>query len=230
MKKLAALILMSVFSAAGARGQVRSIELQPLGSFHGEEVTTKHGESWLALVASKKGTHLLPAKVSVETVEDPIVDNPGSKSGKEVRAIGLEEAIMLVRGGELSAGPVTQAVRLTNRDSSGADLEQDFDDRFELLGRFYTLRVDARRVDRNIIERTIRLESDEASQVLLVDTSGEMSGEILWAGDLDRDGRLDLVMNLSNHYNLWLPTLLLSSEAKQGAVVGEAASFAGVGC
>ena len=46
-----------------------------------------------------------------------------------------------------------------------------------------------------------------------------------WAGDLDRDGRLDLVVNLSRKYSIHPHRLLLSTKAKGSELVGEAAVF-----
>ena len=46
---------------------------------------------------------------------------------------------------------------------------------------------------------------------------------LLWAGDLDRDGRLDLLLDLSEHYNMSLPTLFLSSAAADSDLVAPVA-------
>jgi hypothetical protein len=49
--------------------------------------------------------------------------------------------------------------------------------------------------------------------------------DIVWAGDLDRDGKLDLVVNLNCKYS-WHPyRLLLSTKARGRDLVGEAAVF-----
>jgi hypothetical protein len=49
--------------------------------------------------------------------------------------------------------------------------------------------------------------------------------DVVWAGDLDRDGELDLVVNLHRKYS-WHPyRLLLSSVAAPGRLVGDAALF-----
>jgi len=48
---------------------------------------------------------------------------------------------------------------------------------------------------------------------------------VVWAGDVDRDGRLDLIVNLHRKYS-WHPyRLLLSSAAAAGQLVGDAALF-----
>lgn len=46
---------------------------------------------------------------------------------------------------------------------------------------------------------------------------------LLWAGDLDGDGKIDLLMNFTDYY--WNTVLFLSSLAKPGELVGEAARF-----
>ena len=49
--------------------------------------------------------------------------------------------------------------------------------------------------------------------------------DVPWAGDVDRDGKLDLVVNLNGKYGVHLYRLLLSSKARPGQLVGEAATF-----
>ena len=50
-----------------------------------------------------------------------------------------------------------------------------------------------------------------------------------WAGDLDGDGKLDLVMDLSDYYNLSELTLFLSSGAGT-SIVKKVSSFCTSGC
>ncbi len=53
---------------------------------------------------------------------------------------------------------------------------------------------------------------------------------LLWAGDLDRDGRLDLLLDLSEHYNMSQPTLFLSSAATVGELVASVVRLVMTGC
>jgi hypothetical protein len=48
---------------------------------------------------------------------------------------------------------------------------------------------------------------------------------IEWAGDLDGDGKLDLVVNLSRKYSVHPHRLLLSSKASPTELVREVAAF-----
>ena len=68
--------------------------------------------------------------------------------------------------------------------------------------------------------------SHGAARQVLYSTDGfvdEPHFYVEWAGDLDRDGRLDLVVNLSNKYSVHPHRLLLSTRAKKSELVGEAA-------
>ena len=58
----------------------------------------------------------------------------------------------------------------------------------------------------------------------------DQAARLVWAGDLDRDGKLDYYLVLSSHYNLAEHTLFLSSRAKLGQIVGAAAVFKLSGC
>ena len=53
---------------------------------------------------------------------------------------------------------------------------------------------------------------------------------IIYAGDLDGDGRLDLLTNFSRKYSVNPMVLWLSSKAKNGEIVGEAARVELVAC
>ena len=52
----------------------------------------------------------------------------------------------------------------------------------------------------------------------------------IWAGDLDRDGELDLLVDATFHYNVSNWTLWLSSGADSGELVGEVATLTTTGC
>ncbi|WP_158636362.1 hypothetical protein [Aerolutibacter ruishenii] len=65
---------------------------------------------------------------------------------------------------------------------------------------------------------------------------GEFHGDEPVARDGERwlalrvDGRLDLVFDTTDHYNLLRPTLFLSSRAAAGELVGQVAQYQSVGC
>ncbi len=53
---------------------------------------------------------------------------------------------------------------------------------------------------------------------------------LLWAGDIDRDGIPDLLIDTSNHYNISTIALFLSSKADKGKLYKKVAIFETIGC
>ncbi|MBI5473826.1 MAG: hypothetical protein HY961_15930 [Ignavibacteriae bacterium] len=87
--------------------------------------------------------------------------------------------------------------------------------------------------DKEVIENyKVILYSDQRRQTILNRARSYLDGSptLRWAGDLDRDGRLDLLMDLTNHYNVSEPTLFLSSRAAANELVKKVASHRQVGC
>ena len=113
-----------------------------------------------------------------------------------------------------------QSVRMANH-------ELDFDGPLDIsLGaRHYTVRLES--TDPSFVDGTVVLAEGRRTQILY--TTGGSADEphftVVWAGDVDRDGKLDLIVNLSRKYS-WHPyQLLLSTKARGQDLVGEAAVF-----
>ncbi|MBD2305515.1 hypothetical protein H6G17_08305 [Chroococcidiopsis sp. FACHB-1243] len=53
---------------------------------------------------------------------------------------------------------------------------------------------------------------------------------VFWAGDLDRDGKLDLLIELASHANISSLILFLSSPAKEHKLLEPVAQFVTQGC
>src|SRR5687768_13669027 len=112
------LMLMSMmgllaFATAGAGAGQKSepaprVQLLETGEFHGDEVKARSGEKWLGLHVSDHGSLLLPYRISVEAVHDPIVDDDeAQKTGKAVSVDLPLQPFFLVKGAtELKEGPV----------------------------------------------------------------------------------------------------------------------------
>lgn len=212
--------------------------LQPLGQFHGDEAVARDGERWLALQVDGKQARLVPTRARVRAVHDPILDGEGQATGRMVEAPGVPGALALLRGPGLKAGTVVHA-------PIGFDL-LDAPVRMHTIafgGRRYRFGVrcssapDRRRdVDCQVVLGEGRVEQR------LLETTGTVSGAgdfylglegtpgVLFAGDLDGDGRLDLIFDATAHYNVSVPVLYLSSKARAGELVGRVADHHSVGC
>jgi hypothetical protein len=222
---------------AGSEGArpLRVSLLEP-GEYHGGEVEARTGERWLGLFATRRRTVLATTTLKVQWVHDEIVDDDSrAKSGRRVRVQGRAQPVFVVRSaGALRPGPVTSARR--NRDTVLTDGSQL---RLRLGTRRYLLRVDTRRGRRSdegiSPDARLVLTEGKSGQVLYRPSDwGEPTepGEwhLRWAGDLDRDGKLDLYLEVTWHYNLSQRMLFLSSAARPGRLLRRVGLFESVGC
>ena len=94
-----------------------------------------------------------------------------------------------------------------------------------LGSRRYELRIRSARAD--LFDAEVILTDGSRTQVLYAagGFADEPHFDIQWAGDLDRDGKLDLVVNLNRKYSVHPYRLLLSTKASEAQLVGEAAVF-----
>jgi hypothetical protein len=191
------------------------------GTFHGTEVQAADGAPFLALCET--GTELRLVRLRVQQVEDPLLDREdGVPTGKEVSA-PFEPLVLLRDVQGVREGPVERAqvtVPATDTSSLGPDSA-----RIELRGRTW-------RLERTALGETgfrLTLHGGPEPVVLYeVQETDDGSWELLWAGDLNRDGGLDLVLRTSRHYNVLHLRLFLSGEGKGS--VREAAVFEIMGC
>ena len=204
-----------------------TIQLLRTGIFHGDEVEEGiEQQDWLAVFSNEKTSSVRPVNLQVLLVEDPVVDEPGTKTGKEISIQSGEKPTFLVQGvepisTEIQSLPITDS--MLNAGSSVTFLLHEQQWKLTALGTkgevyptgsyFYEL---AHKNTRQIIAGTPFLEDANFS--------------IRWAGDLDGDQALDLLLNVSNHYNVEHLQLYLSSFAKPGKLVQAVAERISVGC
>jgi hypothetical protein len=211
-----------------------------LGVFHGDEVPARDGERWQAIVSSPSGAALESVRLRVEVARDEVVDPAdGPFTGRRVTTPasvvhasgGVEDpATLFVRreAGPLPAGPVPVAAAsdTTYLQELGAhDLPLD--------GAVYTLTVAADSSAGGVVRQwriSLSAPGGATQPVTVVPNRDGGHPRLLWAGDLDADGRLDLVLDESWHYNLTVASLYLSSEAAPGALLRRVARHETSGC
>ena len=121
--------------------------------------------------------------------------------------------------------PKLRAGRIDQRDVGNQSLEPQRPLKISLGSRLYELRLQSARKD--LYDARVILTDGRRTQVLYSADgfADEPHFDIVWAGDLDRDGKLDLVVNLHRKYSAHPYRLLLSSHASGTELVGEAAVF-----
>jgi hypothetical protein len=230
------LLLVALVSPSNSAGISQSDQrlIEP-GVFHGEEVMARSGEKWLGLHITDENSMLLTYRLNVTAVQDTLVDNEGQKTGKEITVDLPLEPLFLVKGkGLLKEGPVTTVFD----DASGlSNLGESSPVTLNLDGTSYVLKVgseDTAPCPAQSLPRNARLVliNGESRQVLysLQECGNDPSWFLIWAGDLDRDGKLDLYVNVTQHYNVTERKLFLSSHAGKGQLVKEVAEFVTSGC
>ena len=209
------------------------IQLLQVGAFHGDEVSAESGEVWLGLYSTPDGYALISSRITVETVYDPFVDNAGEKTGKVVSAEGQTRPLFLIKGLE---APEKGSIKTLSDEgailSPGKSLNLRLDDENESQLTVYGEGDIGPNGFTSLENYSLELSKGHLSQELLAysSTNGAIP-TLLWAGDLDGDNQLDLVLNATPHYAvISAPMLFLSSMAKDGNLIQKVAIFIATGC
>lgn len=227
--RILSIILGLLIFSLEAHAQNGKIQLLETGEFHGDEVSAKTGETWLGLFKTGDGFSMLETIIDVETVHDVIVDEPGEKTGKAVKASNQNEAVFLIKGANfLPQGNVAVL------SGEAKNINGKFNSSFKFKEDVYRLSVDNAQNKDEMLGKNAKLilTVNGRKQVLRNLTNGgnDAFWTLYWVGDLDADGKLDFYIDLTDHYNVADKRLFLSSQAKNGRLVGEVASFVTVGC
>ena len=224
-----------------ALSQARQAQLLLTGIFHGDEVAAESGEKWLALVPFGNGYALKETRLGIEFVKDEIIDEDGEATAKKVFIDLDKKPLFLVRGlPGIAAGPVETAV------AEPLYLKIGNETPFKLNNdRRYALRVAC---DENspltvdhfgkcplILKAQPKTQNIHDFQIYRPPGTkpvfaGDARPALIWAGDLNTDGALDLLIDVSNQYNTSALTLFLSSGPTSEALVIKAAAFITSGC
>lgn len=231
-------------SASGAPvAPLPGYAIQPAGTFHAGEPVARGGEAWLGLLTHGDDSALVATRVQLRAVHDAVVDAPGQATGVEVASALGEEARYFLRGPNLAAGAVeSTGFTPVARDTTAPHHV------FRFHGQDYRIDTRCRRrpddadVGQVQFDCALMLHGAGRSQQLFAiggyaehDAGPVLLGDdgnaaLLFVGDLDRDGRPDLIFDASDHYNVARPTLFLSSPAGPDEFVRQVAQYESVGC
>ncbi len=219
------------------------IQILDDGIYRRSEVVAKSGEKWLVFF-DQNGKHSLSESTAsvkkLNSVSWPGDEKDARLAFKGIKGIGKPVfALKNVRG--LRPGRVnTLFHRPLWKDISESDFqEQELDDgfrrEFRLNETSYVLRVSKGLTRDGTEVAVLVLESNGVSQVIkqtyhVPSDERDIVGSLLWAGDIDRDGKLDLYFDEFNEKGFTSIELHLSSYAASGELVGFVASFGMAGC
>ena len=201
--------------------------LETGNNFDKEEIEeVKSGETWLGLFRGKNGFYLRDAKIKIRPEQRKNYGRDNSLTIKLNRK--SESVFMLKNAGKLKKGKVETLYRRASLEES-EPMKIGFSRTFKFGNRTYTFEVRAGLTDTNEKRSVLLLKSGNKSHIIyynLFFEAGDNIGEMLWVGDLDRDGKLDFYLDFYTFEKGGYDSgLFLSSEAEKGDLVKQVAAF-----
>lgn len=214
--------------------------------YHADEVISSAARlTWIGLFRNATGYYLDTTRLNKETVYDPVLDEEedGNHTGIRISTPHKDTAVLLISGiNYLRTGKVMHVPSLSPEQQPFFVIQPGDSFRFDFAGRTYTLRVQAKKTPvagqpdaYQVSDYRLYLSGIKAGkmiQQLLTAQSGFDDAEIgiMFCGDMDGDQVPDFIINTSNHYNVFQPTLYLSSGAGTDKLLLRVAKHTSVGC
>ncbi len=225
--------------------KAEEIKMGMLGDYHADEISFENGDKVLAFTK----TRLEETVIKVKRFHDSIVDqDETAKTGKRVTVADehIRNSTWLLFKGNLKPG-IVERVNLDRYKCFPTNFEDKSDAngtvinrvaklpdgglscKFKLAEKEYVFKI-TKYVDNNVM-----YENGIYIHVEIIDYEGHTQhhngiSDIFWLGDLNGDGKLDLIIGNRNHPNVIADyTLFLSSPEKKGSPQ-PVAYFRAVGC
>ncbi|HSD09124.1 hypothetical protein [Flavobacterium sp.] len=217
---------------------ILKVEILLTGNFHEDEVSQNADKkNWFGLFKTSEGYRLSETKIITKRVNDPILDeNESDQTGWEVNTTINDTCIILIdklpylteRKITVIKIPETIAVdEKFNFSFSGinytlfatGEKKKDGENLTSYLVYNYKLYLTANINGKKQIELIVAQPSFDDSMI-----------QIIFAGDIDGDNKIDLIIDTSNHYNVSRPTLYLSKPCENGKIIKPIGMFTSVGC
>jgi hypothetical protein len=241
------LLAFTVFLTA-QKENAEQVQLLRAGEFHGDEISAESSDMWLCLYKTGEKYNLIETSILVEKCYDSYLDYPGNDStGKCISVPAVTnnggEVIVLLKGiKKYKQGKIITVFCGREKLCAGQSMNWRMDtlkDKKEpgqvnwKLVAFGTFTLgQARQMGHYVDYGMAVVKKFNQRQVLfkhgIVDEFDMPS--VLWAGDLDGDDKLDLLIDTTDHYNKREYTLFLSSYAADGELIGKVAQFVTLGC
>lgn len=214
-----------------------SVRMMMNSQFYEEEVEDKPGlhKGWLGLYKNKNKYTLIPTTIRVKVVSHNLRDYKKSteKTGREISSnVKLPNVFLLKNAKTLKPGEV-KTVFYGNEDSSDS-INRTYRREFDFNGAKYALFVeDSSKEGGDYLTKDSKMMLSAGNRKQIIykpEGCNDCSWDLCWVGDLDKDGKLDFMLNLTSHYNSTCHTLFLSSQAKEGEIVRDVAELCQQGC
>ncbi|MCH7536013.1 MAG: hypothetical protein IH948_09810 [Bacteroidetes bacterium] len=211
---------------------VTGIQILCKGNFHGDEI--KNGADkleWYGLIKQGETYLLKKIKIKVNSRHDVIIDNEGESTGKRVTTTDMAEPIILINGlSDVQEGEIPSVELKKKILYPGEQMSVKLNGEWTSISAYGT--VSPGQSIRSYMLQISSTRDGHRTKQIFAGANGFDDSMIsfIWAGDIDGDGALDLIMDLSNHYNVGRLTLFLSSKADEGQLIKRVAEFKTTGC
>lgn len=188
------------------------------------EITAEPNQVWLGLYPTKDGYSLMSSELRVDAFYDPTIGDDEDVTGAtRVSVNGQNAPLFLITGLDtLKTGMVKTLFSGRLPLLLDGSLEFSLDNGIN----YYLAAFEGVKTNIGVIDHTVELVQGNRSQVICsIDATNTAVSYLLWAGDLDRDGRLDVLIDTVCDYNASGAALFLSSPAKRDILLQKVAQF-----
>jgi hypothetical protein len=191
------------------------------GRFRSDQIPFKHGESWLGLFREGSKYSIRRTKLTVSKVKEPGSVDIEVGTERSARSLFLVRNMPFIKERE-----VTTVWDEETTEQASMPLS-DKPRTFVLAGKTYTLTVEGTKEGRLAKGSKLVIDSGKDRQVLrtLDNDCSDCAWTVIWAGDLDLDGKLDLFMDLADQPETTEKVLFVSSQSIGGKLVKHVASL-----
>ncbi|MFM7022269.1 MAG: hypothetical protein ACKOXB_04770 [Flavobacteriales bacterium] len=203
------------------------------GNFHEDEVEENAAkEKWMGVFKCRKSYYVAKAAIETSRIND-IVDEPDQQTGWHVKVLHADTALFIVSGIDLAPGKVRD-IQFPEYVWPGDSVV------FEYNGKGYKLFAKGNKELAstgwynvwNYKLYLTRVEAGKENTELLVSQPNfsDAMTSVLFVGDVDGDGYIDLLLDTSRHYNMQSHTLYLTKPAEDGKIFKVVARHITTGC
>ncbi len=209
------------------------------GNFHSDEVwNNADKQNWFGLFHNNEGCYLAETELKIKRVHDEGVDeNANKKTGWEIKTANKDTSILLIeRSASLTANKIEPVVLKQQQIMPGDTL------RINYAGVDYKLFASGGKKKSNnnpdmfdvwnyklYISATVK-DTPRKSLLVAQPNFDDRMITILFAGDIDGDGVLDLIIDTSRHYNVSSIIIYLSKPAENSELLKPMGGHISAGC
>ncbi|VXB67523.1 conserved hypothetical protein [Flavobacterium sp. 9AF] len=215
-----------------------SVKLLAENIFHEDEVEINDiKKDWYGLFIKENVFYLKKTKLITKRVNDPILDeNEKDKTAWDISSEIKDTSIILIENIPFLSEGKIKNYALSQYIYPNDTLKFNFLNKDYIIYATGSKRKESENSNGYIVWNyklyltTVNNGIEHTDLLVAKGRFDDAMINIIFAGDIDQDGNLDLLIDTSNHYNVTSPTLYLSKPAEEGHCITPIATHTSVGC